>query len=108
MQTIIIVFNPGKRTNPDLDLRYLIPDRVSEITEGAVRDNGYDYIDCEGAGPLLGIWLETENAAQSWPVIDKLFREEKFLDNDLSLSAELYISENETEDLENCTQVFPA
>ncbi len=47
MQTIIIVLNPGKLTNPDLDLRYLIPDRVSEITEGAVRDNGYDYIDCE-------------------------------------------------------------
>lgn len=26
MQTIIIVLNPGKLTNPDLDLRYLIPD----------------------------------------------------------------------------------
>lgn len=46
MQTIIIVLNPGKLTNPDLDLRYLIPDRISEITEGAIRDNGYDYIDC--------------------------------------------------------------
>ena len=32
MQTIIIVLNPGKLTNPDLYLRYLIPDRISEIT----------------------------------------------------------------------------
>lgn len=107
MQTIVILLNPGKLTNPDLDLRYLIPDRIGELTEEGIQDNGYDYIDCEGSGPLLGIWLETEDAAQSWLAIAKMFLEEKFLDNDLSLSAEIYISEKEAADVEDCTLVYP-
>lgn len=109
MQTIIIVLNPGKLKNADADLRYYIPDRLDELTHGVLKDNGYDYIDCEEGlpGPLMAIWLETEDAGKNWPVISKIFREEKFMDNDLSLSAEIYISENETEDLENCTLVYP-
>ena len=85
----------------------LYTSRIGELTDGAIQDNGYDYIDCEGSGPLLGIWLETEDAAQSWPAIAKIFQEEKFLDNDLSLSAEIYISEKEAADVEDCTLVYP-
>ena len=107
MQTIVILLDPGKLINPDLDLRYLIPDRIGELTDGAIQDNGYDYLDREGSGPLLGIWLETGDAAQSWPAIAKLFHEEKFSDNDLSLSAEIYISEKEAADVEDCTLVYP-
>lgn len=110
MQTMIIVLNPAKLDNPDLDLRYDIPDRIAEISNGAIQDNGYDYIDIEGGrkdAPLMGIWLETESAEENLPLIIKLFQEEKFKGNDLSQSAEIYISENETEDLENCTLVFP-
>lgn len=107
MQTIVIVLDPEKLKNPDLDLRYRIPERIEEVSNGAVRDNGYDYIECEEGGPLMGIWLETEADDRNWPLISKVFQEEKFLDNDLSLSAEIYISENEVEDIENCTLVFP-
>ena len=38
MQTIIIVLDPKKMENPDLDIRYLLPERIEEITEGMVRD----------------------------------------------------------------------
>ena len=109
MQTIIIVLNPAKLKNPDLDLRYCISDRIEEVSNGAIQDNGYDYIDTEEGqpGPLMGIWLETESARESFPVIIKLFQEERFKENDLSMSAEIYISENDTEDLENCTLVYP-
>lgn len=107
MQTIVILLESGKLINPDLDLRYLIPDRIGELTDGSIQDNGYDYIDCKGSSPLLGIWLETVDAAQSWPAIAKLFHEEKFSDNDLSLSAEIYISEKEAADVEDCTLVYP-
>ena len=109
MQTIIIVLNPGKLENPDLDLRYDIPDRIEEVSNGAIQDNGYDYIDAEEGqpGPLMGIWLRTESAGENWPVIVKLFQEERFQGNDLSLSAEILISENDTEDIEHCTLVFP-
>ena len=30
MQTIIVVFNPGKLENADMDLRYSVPDRFSQ------------------------------------------------------------------------------
>ena len=109
MQTIVIVLNPGKLENPDLDLRYQIPERMEELSGGWIKDNGEDYIDTEDGqpGPLLGIWLETESADENWPVIVKLFQEEKFKGNDLSKAAEIFISENDTEDIENCTLVFP-
>lgn len=107
MQTIIIVLDPVKLENPDLDLRYLIPDRIEEVSNGMIQDNGYDYIDTEESSSLLGIWLETESADENWQLIRKLFQEEKFMGNDLSASAEIYISKNDTEDLENCTLVFP-
>ena len=32
MQTIIIVLSPAKLKNPDLDLRYCIPDRIEEVS----------------------------------------------------------------------------
>lgn len=110
MQTIIIVLNPGELTNPDLDLRYRISDRVEELTDGKIQDNGYDYIDTEAGvpGPLLGIWLETEDAGKDWPVVLDILQKEKFLENDLSLSAKIYVSENETEDIENCRLAYPA
>ncbi len=109
MQTIIIVLNPGKLDNPDLDLRYRIPDRIEKVSHGAVCDNGYDYIDAEEGqpGPLLGIWLETEAAAENWPVVAELFRKERFLGNDLSRAAQIYISENDTDEIANCRMVYP-
>ena len=107
MQTIVVVLNPGKLKNPDADLRYTVPDRIEEVSGGAIQDNGYDYLDCEGPGPLMGIWLATESAARHYPMIVKLFQEETFHANDLSQSAEIYISGNDTEDLENCTLVYP-
>lgn len=109
MQTIIVLLNPGKLENPDLDLRYCIPDRIEEVSNSAIQDNGYDYIDTEEGqpGPLMGIWLETENASENWTMISELFQNEKFKGNDLSKSAQIYISENDTDELENCTLVFP-
>lgn len=108
MQTIIVLLDPTKLKNPDLDLRYNIPDRIEEVSDGSIEDNGYDYIEIGNRDDILGIWLETESAYGNYPVIVKLFKEENFLGNDLSLSAEIYISEKETEvNLENCTKVFP-
>ena len=108
MQTIIIVLNPGKLENPDMDLCYCVPERIEEVSGGAIRDNGYDYLDTEKGqpGPLMGIWLKTESAEENLPIIIKLFQDEKFKGNDLSMSAEIYISENDTEEIENCTLVF--
>ena len=108
MQTIIVVLSPEKLANPDLDLRYLIPDRLEEVTKGDIKDNGYDYIDREDAeAPQLGIWLETADAAAAWPRVLELFRRERFLDNDLAESAEIYIAETATAELADCRRVYP-
>ena len=108
METIIVLLNPGKMENPDLDLRYEIPDRIEEVTEGLIRDNGYDYVDAEAGepGPLLGIWLRTESANDNWPAVVRLLREEVFQGNDLSQSAQIYISERDTAEMEECRLVF--
>ena len=42
MQTIVIVLNAAKMTNPDLDIRYALPDRIQEFTNNEIQDNGYD------------------------------------------------------------------
>ena len=45
MQTIIIVLDPGRLANPDADLRYRIPEWIEEVSNGAICDNGYDYVE---------------------------------------------------------------
>lgn len=103
MQTIVIKLYPEKLQNADLDLRYAIPDRIAEISNGTIQDNGYDYLE----NNALGIWLAAESAQAAVPLLVTLFREEPMRGNDLSQSAEIYISEQESDDLENCRQVFP-
>lgn len=103
MQTIIVKLEPGKLANPDLDLRYLIPDRIEEISAGAIQDNGYDYLENDA----LGIWLMAESAEKSYPVVIKMMQEERFLENDLTQAAEVYISEQESDEIESCRKVFP-
>lgn len=108
MQTMIIVLDPGKLKNPDADLRYRIPDRIEEFTNQAICDNGYDYVELEEAGPLMAIWLKTENVSEDWKTVLQLFQQETFMENDLSQSVQIYISENDTEELENSTLVYPS
>ena len=109
MQTIIVTLNPGKLENADMDLRYSVSDRIEEVSDSLIQGNGYDFIDTEDGqpGPLMGIWLASENAGETWHIVSELFQSEKFMGNDLSLSAQIYISEYDPGDLENCMLVFP-
>jgi hypothetical protein len=109
VQTIIVLLNPGKLKNPDMDLCYCVPERIEEASKSFIQDNGYNFIDTEPGqpGPLMGIWLKTEDAGESWPVIRSLFQSEEFMGNDLSESAQIYISKEDTDELENCLMVFP-
>ncbi|MDO4168983.1 MAG: hypothetical protein Q4D45_03700 [Lachnospiraceae bacterium] len=55
----------------------------------------------------MGIWLKVENASENWHIVKELFQKEKFKGNNLAMSAQIYISENDTDDIENCMLVFP-
>ncbi len=103
MQTIIITLDSTQMDNPDLDIRYLLPDRIDEYTEGAVRDNGYDYLDND----VMALWLETEDAAGNVEKVISLIESEEILENDLTKAAVVYISEEDSAELEKCRRVYP-
>lgn len=103
MQTIIITLDSRKMDNPDLDIRYILPDRIDEYTDGHITDNGFDYITVD----IMGIWLETENASENVDKVISLIESEEILDNDLSRAAEVFISEEECAELEQCKRVYP-
>ena len=103
MQTIIITLDSRKMDNPDLDIIYILPDRIDEYTDGQITDNGFDYI----TGDIMGIWLETENASENVDKVISLIESEEILDNDLSRAAEVFISEEECAELEQCKRIYP-
>ena len=103
MQTILIVLDSEKMDNPDLDIRYLLPDRIQEYTDGQIVDNGYDYLDNDE----MGIWLDTDDAAQNIEKVIELIKSEQILDNDLSRATEIYISEEDCATLDQCRKVYP-
>ena len=105
MSAIVISMDSRKMENPDLDIRYLLPDRIEEWSEGAVSDDGYDYVDEEGH--ILAVWLETEDAEGWWPKIVELLKTEQFCENDLSQSAQVLVSEKPNAELADCRQVWP-
>ncbi len=103
MQTIIITLNSDKMGNPDLDIRYVLPDRINKYTEGAVTDNGYDYLDAD----IMSLWLETDDAAGNVEIVIRLIESEEILENDLTKSAQVFISEEDCAELDQCRKVFP-
>ena len=105
MSAIIISMDSREMENPDLDIRYTLPDRIEEWSGGAVSDDGYDYVDEDGH--ILAVWLETEDAEGWWPKIVELLKTEKFEDNDLSQSVQVLVSEKPNAELTDCRQVWP-
>lgn len=91
MQTIVIVLDSTKMANPDLDIRYILPERIEEYTNNSIKDNGYDYI----SGTEFGLWLETDDSANDVEKIIQLIKTETFLENDLSNVADIFVSEEE-------------
>ncbi len=103
MQTIIIKLDAQKLVNPDLDMRYTIPDFIETYTDKTVTDNGYDYVN--ESGTELAIWLSTKDAAAQIPNIIHILKTKRFCGNDLSRTAQLYLSEQDCAELEACKEV---
>ena len=103
MQTIVIVLDSTKMANPDLDIRYILPERIEEYTNNSIKDNGYDYL----SDTELGLWLETDDSANNVKKIIQLIKTETFLENDLSNVADIFVSEEEVSEIEHCRKVYP-
>ncbi|MBO5387297.1 MAG: hypothetical protein J6A59_04060 [Lachnospiraceae bacterium] len=89
--------------NPDLDIRYILPGRIEEYTNNSIKDNGYDYL----SDTELGLWLETDDSANDVGKIIQLIKTETFLENDLSNVADIFVSEEESAEIEHCRKVYP-
>src|SRR4051812_40771523 len=58
MPKVAIRLDPGRLENPDLDIRYALPDLLVERSGGVLAEDGYDYV---GGPPYLLILMETSN-----------------------------------------------
>lgn len=101
MQTIVIVLDSKKMSNPDLDICYLLPERIEEYTNGQIKDNGYEYL----SKTEIGFWLDTDDAEKNVRSVIDLLNTEKFLENDLSKNTEIYISPEDCADLDKCKKI---
>ena len=83
MATIMLQLDPARLSNPDLDIRYVLPDLLVERSSGRLTDDGYDYVG-EGSAPCLFIFLRTDDAALAVPDVIQVLKAERVLGNDLS------------------------
>ena len=103
MQTIIIILDSKKLENPDLDMIYQLPDELDEYTNQRVSDNGYDYL----SNTEIGIWLSCEDAKQEVMQVITYLSTHKICGNDLTKSAKIYISENDSAEIDECKKIYP-
>lgn len=87
---IVIRLDPRKLANPDLDLRYVLPERLTERSGGALRAAGYDYA---GAPPFLLIFMAADRPEDALGAALDLVRTEEILGNRLSAAAVVAVAD---------------
>lgn len=68
------------RLNPDLDLRYEVPERIADESARSIASIGYGY---DGDG-RIHVYLEAQDLAKSTKLVCEFLRTSVVLDNDLS------------------------
>lgn len=96
MTNLVLTLDPKKLNNPDLDLRYIIPELLAKSSNGNIQDVGYDYEEREEdtTAPLMAIFLIAENISSALEDIFQLLNNEEVLGNRLEQGAALYIEED--------------
>ena len=46
MQTVIVLLNPGKLKNPDMDLRYYVPKQIEKISGDEIENCEWRGLNC--------------------------------------------------------------
>jgi hypothetical protein len=104
MPSIVIRLDPVKLDNPDADLRYEIPDLLSQGSGGLINDDGYDY---EPGGNAMQIYLKTADLAGAVQQVVRFLETEHPHGNDLAPAAQVGISESEASDVTEFKIVYP-
>jgi hypothetical protein len=88
MDTIAIKLEPALLTNPDLDIRYTLPDLLAERSERVIQDDGYDYVGRPASsGNALVIYLKVTELERAKKCIIDVITNVRVLDNDLRRAA---------------------
>ena len=80
MPTIALRLDPRELINPDLDIRYVLPDLLVERSGGVLSDDGYDYV---GECSYLIMFLKTSDVENAVGCVLDAIETCRVLDNDL-------------------------
>lgn len=105
MGSIMIKLRPSELTNPDADLRYVIPDKISGLMDNRVIDDGYDYLDDEFT--TMAIFLKSDNIKDDVKGLLEILKNESFIGNNIYETAVVSICDKNTDDLEEYIIVHP-
>ena len=97
MGSIVIKLNPENLTNPDLDLRYEIPDTISDLTQGRIKNEGFDYLNDEYSTMI--ILLGSDNPKEDVISVAEILKNNSFMDNQLGEFAEILYSDKPEDEL---------
>jgi hypothetical protein len=101
MARLRIALDPSKLANPDLDLRYVLPDALCAIPDCGLQDDGFDYSD--DSPPLLLIYLTSDAPDKDAELAVRFLRSNAVLENNLLDAATVCVTNNDTD----WRQVFP-
>lgn len=90
MPTIVIRLDAQKLHDPDLDLRYEIPDILAERSNGLLTDGGYDY---ESEDSAMHIYLATRDLDRALPLVVNLLESERLHGNGLAVASQIGVSD---------------
>jgi hypothetical protein len=84
MYTIAIKLYAAHLSNPDLDIRYVLPDLLKERSGGIISDDGYDYV---GDDNDLVLFLKATDLQRAVACIQDVITTVPVLGNDLRTGA---------------------
>ncbi|HEY0591021.1 MAG TPA: hypothetical protein VGE86_03555 [Thermoanaerobaculia bacterium] len=104
MPSIVIRLDPELLDDPNLDLRYRIPDMIAARSSGLVAGDGYDY---EEETDAMQIYLQAADLDAALPLVIAFLRTEHLFGNDLASAATVGISDADAVDTTEFRAVFP-
>lgn len=105
MGSIAIKLRPNNLKNADLDLRCIIPDTISELTDDRIKPDGFDYLDDEYH--TMVIFLRSDNPNEDVKEVLKILQSELFLENDIYEAGVVMLSANNDDSIDKYITVHP-
>jgi hypothetical protein len=87
--TIILELDPAKLKNPDLDLRYVLPDILVEKSAGLLSDGGYDYSESKH----LLLFLKTTDPDRGLTCVLDVIQHQIVLENHLAEATSIFLDD---------------